>query len=466
MTPAGARRRALDHHRLVPVERPRLVSFATAIPSPWTIPKPARTTSRRTSSRADNGHWNNGSGDEEDWQEARDAQRGQADPSLWVRRGDERFLITDAKALERAAEIFKPQEALGQQQAELGRRQGELGGYQGEMGRLQGRSAGCKRACARPRDPCCRMTRSGVTARWSRKMSRSCARSRGSWARCRASSARSRAPWAHSRESGSPAGARRAGSCAAISRPVESGDRGWESQATLAPLSGPRILTPSPFSPFCAHARAEARFLERSHPRDRLCVARRRLDVRLGAQAALVVSSSRPTSRNRIRLSMRCLLLEGEGRRILVDDGAGDKMSPKLADIYRIQHDEQSLERSLAQLGSGSVTSPTWCSRTYISITPAARRAAMASGWCRPSARALLRAASQPRERASAQSPRAGLVPGGELRAPHRARGARNLGGTAATVAGCRDLHRGGPHARAATRARPRPRGRSTTLPT
>jgi glyoxylase-like metal-dependent hydrolase (beta-lactamase superfamily II) len=60
-----------------------------------------------------------------------------------------------------------------------------------------------------------------------------------------------------------------------------------------------------------------------------------------------------PDERNRIRLSMRCLLLEGEGRRILVDDGAGDKMSPKLADIYRIQHDEHSLERSLAQLGFG-----------------------------------------------------------------------------------------------------------------
>src|SRR5262245_51302903 len=58
-----------------------------------------------------------------------------------------------------------------------------------------------------------------------------------------------------------------------------------------------------------------------------------------------------PDERNRIRLSMRCLLLEGEERRILVDDGAGDKMSPKLADIYRIQHDEHSLERSLGQLG-------------------------------------------------------------------------------------------------------------------
>ena len=57
--------------------------------------------------------------------------------------------------------------------------------------------------------------------------------------------------------------------------------------------------------------------------------------------------------RNRIRLAMRCLLAEGHGRRVLIDDGAGDKLSPKLADIYRIEQDEQRLERSLAALGLG-----------------------------------------------------------------------------------------------------------------
>jgi len=55
--------------------------------------------------------------------------------------------------------------------------------------------------------------------------------------------------------------------------------------------------------------------------------------------------------RNRIRLAMRCLLVVGAGRRILVDDGAGDKFSPKLKDIYRIEQDEFRLERSLAVLG-------------------------------------------------------------------------------------------------------------------
>jgi glyoxylase-like metal-dependent hydrolase (beta-lactamase superfamily II) len=57
--------------------------------------------------------------------------------------------------------------------------------------------------------------------------------------------------------------------------------------------------------------------------------------------------------RNRITMAMRCLLLEGEGRRILIDDGAGDKLSAKWTDIYGLDSSEQSLERSLAALGLG-----------------------------------------------------------------------------------------------------------------
>jgi glyoxylase-like metal-dependent hydrolase (beta-lactamase superfamily II) len=60
-----------------------------------------------------------------------------------------------------------------------------------------------------------------------------------------------------------------------------------------------------------------------------------------------------PDERNRIQLAMRCLLLEGHGRRILVDVGVGDKFSPKLIDIYRVDHTEHTLERSLAALGLG-----------------------------------------------------------------------------------------------------------------
>jgi len=58
-----------------------------------------------------------------------------------------------------------------------------------------------------------------------------------------------------------------------------------------------------------------------------------------------------PDERNRIRLAMRCLLLEGHGRLVLVDDGVGDKLSPKLVDIYRVERDVDTLERSLSALG-------------------------------------------------------------------------------------------------------------------
>ena len=58
-----------------------------------------------------------------------------------------------------------------------------------------------------------------------------------------------------------------------------------------------------------------------------------------------------PDERNRIRLAMRCLLLEGEGHRILVDDGVGQKFSAKLAEIYRLEQEERHLEGGLEALG-------------------------------------------------------------------------------------------------------------------
>lgn len=57
-----------------------------------------------------------------------------------------------------------------------------------------------------------------------------------------------------------------------------------------------------------------------------------------------------PDDRNRIRLAMRCLLLVGHDRVVLVDDGIGAKFAPKLADIYGIEP-EPTLERSLGALG-------------------------------------------------------------------------------------------------------------------
>ena len=54
--------------------------------------------------------------------------------------------------------------------------------------------------------------------------------------------------------------------------------------------------------------------------------------------------------RNRIRLAMRCMLLRGHGRTVLVDVGLGDKFSDKLRDIYRVES-EPTLVHSLAALG-------------------------------------------------------------------------------------------------------------------
>ncbi len=47
----------------------------------------------------------------------------------------------------------------------------------------------------------------------------------------------------------------------------------------------------------------------------------------------------------------RCLLLEGNGRLILVDNGVGHKYDSKFADIFGIDHETATLEASLASLG-------------------------------------------------------------------------------------------------------------------
>lgn len=43
-----------------------------------------------------------------------------------------------------------------------------------------------------------------------------------------------------------------------------------------------------------------------------------------------------PDGRNRIELAMNCLLIHAGGKRILVETGAGDKLSAKLRDIYNL----------------------------------------------------------------------------------------------------------------------------------
>ena len=56
-------------------------------------------------------------------------------------------------------------------------------------------------------------------------------------------------------------------------------------------------------------------------------------------------------ARNRIPLHMRCLLLEGDDRLILIDNGLGDKASARFREIYAVDHEEYNLHRSLAEAG-------------------------------------------------------------------------------------------------------------------
>jgi len=58
-----------------------------------------------------------------------------------------------------------------------------------------------------------------------------------------------------------------------------------------------------------------------------------------------------PDDKNRIPLAMRCLLLRGHGRTILVDTGLGHKADAKFEAIYGVDHAHSTLEGSLAQLG-------------------------------------------------------------------------------------------------------------------
>jgi glyoxylase-like metal-dependent hydrolase (beta-lactamase superfamily II) len=55
---------------------------------------------------------------------------------------------------------------------------------------------------------------------------------------------------------------------------------------------------------------------------------------------------------NRIRMAMNCLLLEGDGRRVLVDTGSGTKSAPRFRDMFAIEQPEALLE-ALATLGLG-----------------------------------------------------------------------------------------------------------------
>lgn len=55
--------------------------------------------------------------------------------------------------------------------------------------------------------------------------------------------------------------------------------------------------------------------------------------------------------KNRIPMAMRCLLLIGNGRVVLVDNGAGNKFDAKLSSVYDLDTEHSELHRSLHAVG-------------------------------------------------------------------------------------------------------------------
>jgi len=62
--------------------------------------------------------------------------------------------------------------------------------------------------------------------------------------------------------------------------------------------------------------------------------------------------------KNRITLRLRALLISGDGKNILVDDGIGTKDDDKFANIYKVDHSRFTLESSLSKynLTCGDIT--------------------------------------------------------------------------------------------------------------
>ncbi len=58
-----------------------------------------------------------------------------------------------------------------------------------------------------------------------------------------------------------------------------------------------------------------------------------------------------PDSKNRIRLAMRAMLVQGDGKNILVDCGLGDKGGEKFIEMFDVDQQSYSLEKSLQAKG-------------------------------------------------------------------------------------------------------------------
>ncbi len=77
----------------------------------------------------------------EELREARAAQQGDG-PMLWLRRGDDRYIVRDAETVARFRAAFDDVRDLGERQGALGERQGTLGAEQGTLGARQGEIGG------------------------------------------------------------------------------------------------------------------------------------------------------------------------------------------------------------------------------------------------------------------------------------------------------------------------------------
>jgi bla regulator protein BlaR1 len=84
---------------------------------------------------------NSMSGSLEDLKKALRLRKTIAPPYLWVRDGDERYVISDGKVLDKLDELEEPQRVLAAKQAKLGRKQAELGRKQARLGMEQARAA-------------------------------------------------------------------------------------------------------------------------------------------------------------------------------------------------------------------------------------------------------------------------------------------------------------------------------------
>ena len=56
-------------------------------------------------------------------------------------------------------------------------------------------------------------------------------------------------------------------------------------------------------------------------------------------------------SKNRMDMALRSILILGQNRRILVETGAGKNLNSKMKKIYKIDHSQYSLDKSLDHLG-------------------------------------------------------------------------------------------------------------------